>query len=69
MNLYNRRTAIERVNSRLKYERRLDCHCYRGLEKIGLHCKLAVLSLLGGATVKGRKQRFNELRVCARKIA
>lgn len=67
--LYNRRTAIERVNSRLKYERRLDCHCFRGLEKVGLHCKLAVLSLLAGALVKAQKNELDELRVCARKIA
>ncbi len=69
INLYNRRTAIERVNSRLKYERRLDCHCFRGLNKIRLHCSLAILSLLAGALAKAQKQRFNELRVCARKIA
>ena len=61
--------AIERINSRLKYGRRLDSHCFRGLEKIGLHCKLAVLSLLVGALVKAQKNELDELRVCARKIA
>ncbi len=69
MNLYNRRTAIERVNSRLKYERRLDCHYFCGLNKIRLHCSLAILSLLAGALAKAQKQELDELRVCARKVS
>lgn len=68
-NLYNHRTAIERINSRLKYERRLDSHCFRGLGKIGFHCALAVLSLLAGALAKVQKQQLAEIRVCSRKIA
>lgn len=68
-NLYNRRTAIERINSRLKYGRRLDSHCFRGLGKIEFHCSLAVLSLLAGSLAKAQKQEFDELRVCAREIA
>ena len=69
VNLYNHRTAIERINSRLKYERRLDSHCFRGLGKIGLHCRLAVLSLLAGALVRAQKNEFSELRICVRKIS
>lgn len=67
-NLYNHRTAIERINSRLKYERRLDSHCFRQLGKIAFHCSLAVLSLLAGALAKAQKQQVSEIRVCARKI-
>lgn len=67
-NLYNHRTAIERINSRLKYERRLDSHCFRQLGKIAFHCSLAVLSLLAGALAKAQKQQLDEIRVCARKI-
>lgn len=68
MNLYNQRTAIERVNSRLKYERRLDSHCFRGLGKIRFHCSLAVLSLLAGALAKAQQENLDEIRVCMRKI-
>lgn len=65
-NLYSRRTAIERVNSRLKYHRRLDYHCFRGLEKIRLHCSLAILSLLGGALAKAQTYGADQVRVCVR---
>ncbi|MBU2535276.1 MAG: transposase, partial [Chloroflexi bacterium] len=69
VNLYNHRTAIERVNSRLKCERRLDSHCFRGLDKVRFHCSLAVLSLLAGALVKAMRGELEEVRVCARRIA
>lgn len=69
IDLYSHRTAIERVNSRLKYERRLDSHCFRGLGKVEFHCALAVLSLLSGALVKAQGGELEEVRVCARKIA
>lgn len=40
---YNKRTAVERVNSRLKEFAKLDNLKVRGLAKIRLHCLLAVL--------------------------
>jgi len=68
MDLYTHRTAIERINSRLKYERRLDSHCFRGLDKVRFHCALAVLSLLAGALVKAQRHELEEIRVCVRRI-
>lgn len=65
---YWRRATVERVNSRLKEQRRLDSHCFRGLEKLGFHCRLAILSLLAGALAKAQKQQLDEIRVCARVI-
>lgn len=67
-NLYSHRTAIERINSRLKYQRRLDSHCFRGLDKMQLHCSLAVLSLLGGALAKARQYGPDKVRVCVRTL-
>ncbi len=67
-NLYSQRTAIERVNSRLKYHRRLDSHCFRGLEKLRLHCGLAILSLLGGALAQARRYGSDAVRVCVRAL-
>ncbi len=67
--IYKQRTAIKRVNSRLKEQRRLDSHCFRGLEKMGFHCRLAVLSLLAGALAKAKRQRIDEIRVCPRKVS
>jgi len=69
IDLYSHRTAIERINSRLKCERRLDSHCFRGLDKIRFHCALTVLSLLAGALAKARKQELDEIRVCTRRVA
>jgi len=66
--IYRQRSAIERVNSRLKEQRRLDSHCFRGLEKLGFHCHLAVLSLLAGALAKAQRDQMDEIRVCARII-
>jgi IS5 family transposase len=67
--IYRRRTAIERVNSRLKEQRRLDSHCFRGLGKLEFHCRLAILSLLAGALAKARRQQIDVIRVCVRKIS
>lgn len=66
--IYNHRTSIERVNSRLKKQRRIDSHCFRGLEKMSLHCRLAILSLLAGALARAQKQELDKIRVCVRTI-
>lgn len=67
-NLYSQRTAIERINSRLKYQRRLDSHCFRGLENIRFHCCLAILSMLAGALTKAQQNQLEEIRVCVRAL-
>lgn len=41
--IYNRRTAVERVNSRLKCHRRLNSLRVRGKRKISVHVMLSVV--------------------------
>ena len=67
--LYNKRTAVERVFSRLKDKRRLDSHCFRGFRKVELHCTLSTLVMQAMALVKATHEQFEEVRACARKIA
>jgi hypothetical protein len=66
--IYRKRVAVERVNSRLKDKRRLDSHCFRGLDKINLHCTLSVLAMNAMALVKVKTGPAQELRVTARRI-
>lgn len=66
--IYTYRVGIERIFSRLKGQRRLDTHCFRGLKKIQLHCTLAMLCLVAGALAKARSHQLEELRDCARRI-
>lgn len=66
--IYTYRVGIERIFSRLKGQRRLDAHCFRGLKKIELHCTLAMLCLVVGALAKARSHQVDELRDCARRV-
>jgi hypothetical protein len=43
--LFYLRSAVERVNSRLKETRRLQDFCFRCLRKVTAHCLLLVLTL------------------------
>lgn len=67
--LYNKRSAVERVFSRLKDKRRLDSHCLRGFKKISLHCTLSILVMQAMALAKAQAGQLREVRVCARRIA
>ena len=64
---YARRTSVERVFGRLKETRRLERHCYRGIEKVELHCLLSVLTLQARAVVQ--LEADESLRQCLRKVA
>lgn len=66
--LYNRRSAAERVNSRLKGKRRLDSHCFRKRERINLHVTLSTMAMLAMALSKAEAGKLDEIRVCTRKI-
>ena len=66
--LYNRRSAAERVNSRLKGKRRLDSHCFRKRERINLHATLSTMAMLAMALSKAEAGKLDEIRVCTRKI-
>jgi len=67
--IYSKRTAVERVNSKLKEHRRLNSHCHRGLAKVRLHCLMSVLSILMTALAEVNSNRIARVRACTRKIA
>lgn len=67
--IYSKRSAIERVNSKLKEHRRLDSHCHRGLSKIRLHCLMSVLSLAITALAEANANHVERVRACTRKVA
>jgi hypothetical protein len=66
--LYNRRSAAERVNSRVKGWRRLNSHRFRKRERINLHVTLSTIAMLAMALSKAEAGKLDEIRVCARKI-
>lgn len=62
--IYNRRTAVERLNGRLKAFFKLDAVRVRGRRKVGLHALLSVIIL------QARALAFpNRLRRCVRAVA
>jgi hypothetical protein len=67
--IYAKRTAVERVNSKLKEHRRLNSHCHRGLAKVRLHCLMSVLSLVITALAEASADRTDRVRACTRTIA
>jgi hypothetical protein len=67
--IYSKRTAVERVNSKLKEHRRLDSHCHRGLTKVRLHCLMSVLSLAITALAEANANNIERVRACTRRIA
>ena len=67
--LYRKRIGVEHCNSRLKETRRLEKHQFRGFERISVHATLAILVMMAVALSKARQGQFEEVRVCARKIA
>lgn len=67
--IYSKRTAVERVNSKLKEHRRLNAHCHRGLSKVRLHCLMSVLSLAVTALAEANADNIDRVRACTRRIA
>lgn len=67
--LYDQRQSCERLFSRLKEHRRLDDHCFRGIDKMTTHCLMAALVISGGAWFKVKARKLKELRNCVREIA
>lgn len=60
--LYRRRTAVERVFSRLKGHLLLDALRVRGLAKVTVRLSLSLLALLGAALSSVQQQRWPDLR-------
>lgn len=71
IDIYSKRSAIERVFSRLIDHRRLNSHCHRGLRKVRLHCLMSVLSLAltALAELNGNHICNGNVKACTRKIA
>lgn len=67
--IYSRRSAVERVFSKLKEHRRLNSHCHRGSAKVRLHCLMSVLSLAITALAEADANRVDRVRACTRRIA
>lgn len=60
--LYKRRTAAERVNSRLKEHVCLDEQHVRGLAKTTVNVSLSLLVMVGGALAMARDKKLDNLR-------
>ncbi|MEN6583615.1 MAG: transposase [Armatimonadota bacterium] len=60
--LYKRRTAVERVNSRLKEHLCLDEQHVRGLAKTTVNVGLSLLVMVGGALAMARNKKLDNLR-------
>jgi len=61
-NLYKKRTAVERVNSRLDVVFGFEYHYIRGLKKMELRCGLALIVMLGMALGWIREKKAKNLR-------
>jgi IS5 family transposase len=60
--LYRRRSAVERVNSRLKEHLCLDEQHVRGLGKTTVNVSLSLLVMVGGALAMARGRKLEKLR-------
>ncbi len=60
--LYKKRTAVERVNSRLEGPFRLENHRIRGLEKMKLNCSLSLIIMLTMALARVKEKRREDMR-------
>ena len=62
--LYNRRTAIERVNSRLKCYRRLNNVTVRRNQKVTVHCFLSLIVVQAQALYNALNNQVASVRQC-----
>ncbi len=60
--LYAKRTAVERVNSRLDVSYGFENHTIRGQKKMRLHCSLALIVMLGMAVGRIKKNQSEHMR-------
>jgi len=67
--LYRKRTAVERVNGRLKEYLLVDDVTIRGLPKVRMHLSLALLMMLAGAWAMASRERFAAVRQTVRLAA
>lgn len=67
--LYKKRTAVERVNGRLKDFLLLDELTIRGLAKVRMHVSLGLLVMLAGSWAMASQERWKEVRQTVRLAA
>jgi hypothetical protein len=60
--LYNKRTSVERVNSRLDVSFGFEKHFIRGLEKMRMCCGLALCVMVAIALGRARQKQFELMR-------
>jgi hypothetical protein len=63
---YKKRTAVERVNSRLDVSFGFEHHFFRGLKKMRLRVGLALAVMLAMALGRAKEKRLDMLRSLAR---
>jgi len=69
LRLYRKRTAVERVNGRLKDFLLLDSLTLRGLTRVRMHATLGLLCMLGGAAAMVHRERWEAIRQTVRMAA
>jgi transposase len=62
--LYNRRTAVERVNARLKCYRRLNNVTVRRMHKVTIHCFLSLIVVQAQALYSALNNQVSYVRQC-----
>jgi hypothetical protein len=67
--LYKKRSAVERVNSRLDESFGFEKHFVRGLGKMRLRCGLALVVMLGMAWGRVRRKQLDQMRSLVTSIA
>jgi len=67
--IYDRRSSVERLFSRLKGHRSLIRHSRRRLGPVALHCLLALMVMQANALAHARRGDIDGVRECARRVA
>lgn len=67
--LYDKRSAVERVNSRLKEHLLADEQRVRGLERVKVRLTLSLLVMLGAALAMAQRKKLDSLRSIVRMVA
>lgn len=67
--MYNKRSAVERVNSRLDESFGFEKHFIRGINKIKLRCGLALIVMLGMAYGRVRQKQYEHMRSLVTSVA
>ena len=67
--LYGLRQSIERVFKGMKESRRLERHCVRGLEKVGLHARMSALAFQATVLTRVLSGEVEDMRWMVGKVA